>query len=333
MKSPPSLNEIDRALLSLRQPAERRLIQIQDLRDRFLESHRHSTAVVDPVFVEQSNRLRRSVREHQRSLDRLPQSAFRTLVVCDRETERLSAIALVPEDAEIPEITIGDWQVGCVRCSFHLLRCQVGDVVPQGLVVSVNGSPLLAETQRRRKLDALRAPPVPPREQKLRERLVRGAKRNRFLAERLKREDVLQEMFFERRRATEEREKHLREKLRRSGRGPLTQDPEPVPDDSRPVPLVWDNPYSEAVEADRDSSEQPIPEQPEIAYVVSNELAGSMRSAEVSASTGNMVWVLVAFGAGCVAGLFVAPKWFSLVGALCAALASLALRVAWARRR
>lgn len=330
MKSPPTLNDIEAALLALRQPAERRLLQIQDLRDRFLESHRHSTAVVDPVFVEQSKRLRRSVREHRRGLDRLPLSAFRTLVVCDPDTERLTAIALVPEETETPALRIGEWEVACVGCTFHLLRCQVGDVIPQGLVVSVNGSPVLADSQRRRKLEALRAPPLPPREQKRRERLARGVKRDRFIAERLRREDALQEVFFQNRKAVEEREKRLREKLRRTLQGPSAPAPADLIDDSAALPKRWESADSprpaDAANAREAAREEPAEES--IVYVTDpNAPELPLRPADPPARPLDMGWVLAAFGLGCIAGLFVAPRAFSLVGALCAALAALALRL------
>jgi hypothetical protein len=323
MMSPPSLKDIDGALLSLRHPVERRLIQIQDLRDRFLESHRHSAAVVDPAFVEQSNRLRRSVREHQRSLDRLPQTVFRTLVVCDRDTEKLSAMALVPEETDTPTVTIGEWEVACVRCSFHLLRCQVGDVIPQGLVVSVNGSPVLAASQRRKTLEALRAPPPTPKEQKRRERMARGAKRERFIAERQRREDVLQEVFYERRRAIEEREKHLRDKLRRALDGPPISEPDPAS-----LPAV-----DLAALADADIEPGIQPEPNGIEYLTGPmDLDAPIRSSEAPARTLDLGWVLAAFGVGCIAGLFAQPRYFSLVGALFAVIAALSLRILGFRR-
>jgi hypothetical protein len=325
MKSPPSLNDIESALFALRLPAERRLLQIQDLRDRFLESHRHSTAVVDPTFVEHSNRLRQSVRQHQRNLDRLPQAAFRTLILCTPDTERLSVIALVPDETDAPSLVIGEWKVACVRCSFHLLRCRVGDLIPQGLVVSVNGSPVLADSQRRRKLDALRAPPLPPRELKRRERAARGAKRERFIAERLRREDALQEVFYERRRAIEEREKRLREQLRRAMHGPPVAEAEVCEDELLALsPSDW----SEAAVDDK-----PDDDATDTIYITGAADSGDpASSATVSAAPMDLGWVLTAFGVGCVTGLFIVPRFFSLVGALFATVAGLGLRLLVPRR-
>jgi len=336
METPPTLNEIERTLAALRAPVERQLIEIQDLRDRYVERHRQSAALVDPAFVEQSRRLRRSVREHQRKVDRFPQGVIRTLVLCDRETEELTAIALVGERADVPAIRVAGWNVACVPCSLHLLRCQAGDAIPQGLVVSVNGSPVMDEPDRKRTLDALRAPPVPPLEQKRRDRLGRRLRFERFMTERRIREEVWQEQLFQRRRAAEQREQILRDRLHQQQieKEEARQKAIDAWDREREVLLHGEGVAIENVPAGGPPYRvsHPIPDLPPPAEEPVDEVEVAARLVRQMPEPSTVGMILVAFAFGCIVGLFVAPKAFSLVGAASAAVAAVMLRLANRRR-
>lgn len=333
MNNPPSLNDVEQSLIAVRQPIERRLTEMQELRDRFLEHHRQSSAEVDSTFIEQSKRIRRRVREQQRRFDRLPQGVIRTLILCNPDTEAMTAIALIANETEAPKLRVTGWTVACVQCSFHLLRCRVGQVIPQGLVVSVNGSPVLEAAHRKRAIDEFRAPPLPRLEQRKREGLGRRKNLERFLRERRIREQLWQEQLFQRRRAVDQREQLLQDKLRRE-----LQEKE----ESRQSALnEWDRDRNALMLGDPtlQSTVSPVRDEPDIDQQPSREIILLPEDIESTAAIlrqmpapSDVGVVLIAFALGCLIGLFVVPRCFSLFGAAFAAIASLYLRLAAMKR-
>ncbi len=350
MKNPPSLNEVQQALLEMRQPYERRLLEIQDRRDQFLANHRQSTAEVDPVFVIRSNQLRKQVRECQRAVDMLPQSVYRTVVLCDPETEQMSIVALVRHEGEIPSLQVGEWSVACVSPTLRLLRSAVGEVITQGLVVSANGSPVMPEPKRRRAIDTLHAPPLSALELKRRDREARRQRFERFITDRKNREKEVQERLFRQRKAREDRELAIRDNLLRedeereekrkrdlaewaqrhraqlkgaeaeddlavvNGAAPSLDMVEPVPDED-PAPVEEEAHVPQATPEDAPESK------------AADTKDAKDRLDTRDAGTGQVWWILTGFAAGCVVGLFVLPHWFSLIGSLSAAVTSLLLRL------
>jgi len=353
MKNPPCLKEVEEALLEMRQPYERRLIAAQYQRDRFIESHRNTTALVDPVFVDKSNQLRTAVRSHQRVVDKLPQSVYRTVVICNPQTEEISVVAVVREECEISSLKVRDWEVTCVSSSFHLLRCKVGEIINQGLVVSVNGSPVMPDVRRKKALDALHEPPLSRRELRERERHARRALFERFTSERRRREQEWQEKLFQHRRAREEKENAIREKLLREmeekeakrkrdleewgklQRERLGLPPKAVAGSVTESNIAEEPVLDSAATEDHIESNSAENAQDSVDLIVEplSEDPGVLKSASVTESRPalgplHFWYVLTSFISGCVSGFFLIPQWFSLVGILFAVVTSVLFRVA-----
>jgi hypothetical protein len=351
-KNPPSLTEVEAALLEMRQPYERRLLAAQLQRDRFIEEHRNTTALVDPVFVEKSNKLRTVVRSHQRVVDKLPQSVYRTVVLCNPETEELSVVAVVQDDSEISSVTVRGWEINCVTSSFHLLRCKVGEVINQGLVVSVNGSQVMPAAKQKKTLAALQEPPLSRREQRQRERMARRMLFERFTSERKRREQEWQEKLLQQRRVREEKENAIRDKLLREAEekeGRRKRDleewgrqqreragfkPKAITGSVSTASVVEQPEIDPSVVSVENEAVQAMPE-PETVELFANPLeeTETWKSAEVSKPRQplgplHFWYVLSSFVSGCACGFFLLPPWFSLVGVLFAVVTSFLFRVA-----
>ena len=334
MTEPPSLHEVEQALLAMRTPYERQLTEIRGHRDRFLENHRQSSADVDPVFVDNSNRLRRSVRLQQGIVDRLPQSVYRTLILCDPATEKLSALALVRQESDIPPVKIGDWTIACVGSSFHLLRCRVGDVISHGLVVSINGSPMMTPTKRRRAIADFRRPPINQRKLRLIERAIRRLKYERFLTARRVREQEWQNGISQFRRAKEEKERAIYDKLIREREEQEAERKQRLDEwdrERRNLMHGTGKPRTEIGASVNEAVPTAPDTDPHSAHARAEDRDSIAAPPTASARTSDVGSVLTAFAIGCIAGYFLLPRWFSLVGSLFAAGASVWLRLAGGR--
>src|SRR5579872_5880886 len=158
MELPPTVTEIEQRLQEIRFPLVLKLHELLFLRDRLVERDRRLGDEPNPEFPGMLARLRRRIQDQQRILDAFPQTVYRTLVFFHPETGVTRAAALVSlKTARLAPFEIRGWIVHVLACSRLMHRCQVGDKIPLGLVVSTDGLPILSEAERTERLAALTA--------------------------------------------------------------------------------------------------------------------------------------------------------------------------------
>lgn len=315
MERPPTIIEIQDALAEMRLPQEQALAALYLRRDLFLEKYRDTPAEGTPRFKEKANAYRQQIRERQKAVEAFPKIVYGTLILAEPGTDALHVLVLVPTQyVELPPFTIRGWSIQLVTGSLRLQRSRTGDILPQGLVVSVNGSPILSPARRKKALDSRLNFPVNVREQRKLERERRRQDYERFLKERREREQVRidqieSERLAKERLESEEREKWLAEKREKQ----IALQEEAVQRNHKEL-ARWEESrkQQEARQEERVAlALPPPPERPEPKTPFSIQLG-------VLAST---------FAVGCVIGYLTMRPWFSLVGLFCMGIAGLVLRL------
>lgn len=213
MERLPTLREIQDVLRETRLPEAEEVAKLQRERDLLLQKERDDC--FDPEMTAQINRIRTQKRE-QREFEAFCNALTRTLVVVNPETRALQVIALTPQEKEgIPSPVLRGWVIYFVVGTFKLNRCQRGDFVPLGLVVSVDGGPLLPQKEIERLLCELIPDSMTVRERREYERLKRQFERDRLHLERLDREQALIDRQEQEELEAHKRQREARDRQRR----------------------------------------------------------------------------------------------------------------------
>ena len=136
MTPPPTVEQVQRALDTLALYHERRLRNLEAEYRRALDE-----PAEDPIY-----NLEKAVAQQKGLLKRMPRAISRTFVVIDQVTENMHAYALTPGNAGFV-VKIDDWNVAIVPVPdlVELANIGPGNFCGYGLVVSVNGGPVLSE--------------------------------------------------------------------------------------------------------------------------------------------------------------------------------------------
>jgi hypothetical protein len=306
MERPPTIREVEDALQELKIPQRDRLYALQFKQDELLERIAESERF-QPALLKRSAQLRRLIRAQQQLVYTFPDRVYRTLLVQGRNAETLEAVAVVPQDtAFIRPVSIRGWSVVIVPCSWRLLRCRPGNVVPSGLVVSVDGSPVLPAEERAKALKAELERRIDEQERRLGERERRKLGRERLFHERAER----QRQDAERREAIRLQEEIRRQEERQRRKYEEWQQEQRAREEAeayaRRLREREEALLPAAVAQERD------PESPE-------GTQGLLRNTACSASRRRSLRTLLhaqaaGFCIGCLAGIPLAGQFFTLVG-------------------
>lgn len=207
------MQEVQDALEALRRPMLLKLDELQYRQERLRLKLLQAEAHEEASLARRATRFRLAIREQQRVVDLFPSTVYRTIVVEDRETGALQALGLVPRDCtEVGGIVIRGWSVQMLPSTWRLQRSQPGDIVAMGMIVSVDGEPLISEWQRRQFAQRHAEQKLSVRERRRLDRERSARQYHRFVAARRHREQRRQQEVL---RADRERERLAREKQAR----------------------------------------------------------------------------------------------------------------------